>query len=185
MALQNILDAIVQEADDHIAALQTNHRQTMRELREASERALAKKKRLIADDKEQRMRRIRERAVAQAQILKSRLMLARKQECMDKLYERVLQDLTHLPHDRTETFLKHCMKHLRGTGVIRPAKAHEEILRKLLSDGMEMGKPIDSIGGFRCSSAKEEHDCTYEFLVHGLLRPLTDIDASHRLFPHL
>ncbi len=82
-----------------------------------------------------------------------------------------------------ESFLGHCLKSIHVKGTIHPSKASEAILKKLAGDKFEMGKMIDAAGGFVFVAEKEERDCTFEFLVREALRPSTEVEAAHTLFP--
>jgi vacuolar-type H+-ATPase subunit E/Vma4 len=183
MALQHILDAIVAEADRKIDEIQSAHKQRMKEMREQSDRAVTQKKRQINDQLEQRKRQMQEKAASHARMLRSKSLLAKKQECMDSLYANVLEKLSSLPKDKLEVFLKACLERLDGEGTIYPAKPHEAIIKKLAKDRFEIGEPIDALGGFRFESRKIEHDFTFEFIVHSLLRPQTEVAIADDLFP--
>ena len=182
MALQDILNAIVKEADEQLAAAQSDHRRKTKEMREASERHIALTRRQISDQKDMKLRQIREKAQSHARIYKSRTLLAKKQEHMDMLYAKVMHALVSLPAKETEMFLSSCLKIVRGSGTLHASGVHAAQLKKLLPDNMTMGKEIAASGGFRFVSPTAEYDFTYEFLVNGLLRPLTDVDTAHGLF---
>jgi vacuolar-type H+-ATPase subunit E/Vma4 len=183
MALQNILDAIVDDADKRIADLTAAHKQYLKELREDSERRLARKRSQITEQRDQRMRQMKEKTESHARMSRSKALLTRRQEYMDRLYTEALDQLVSLPKDKTEAFLAQCLKQIKGKGTIMPAKAHEAILKKLLPTGCTMGETIDAVGGFRFASDTEEHDFSYEFLIHRLLREKTEVSAAEMLFP--
>ncbi len=182
MALQDILQAIVSDADKRIADLAALHEQSLRALRTEHEDQLARTQARITQDRDQKMRQMKEKAESHARMSKSKALLALKQENMDKLYAEALKALVALPKDKTEQFLSLCLRHIQGTGVICPSVAHEAILQKILPAGCRLGKPIKASGGFRFESDKEEYDCTYEFLVHTLLRQHTEVLAANVLF---
>lgn len=185
MALQNILDAIVREADERIAHEAAKQRADLKRLREESERRLAAARTQIADQKERKIRQIREKAEARGYLLQRQALLAKKQECMDRLYGMVMDSLLALPARTTESFLKHCLSVTPGKGVVRATKNHEAIIKKLLPKDCEMGATLDARGGFRFSSDREEYNFSYEFLIESVLRPLTDVTSAHDLFSDL
>lgn len=184
MALQDILDAIAHEADDTIAAAQEQHAKKMQQMREAHEQVIAKKRAQIHEQKEQKKRQMKEKAESHARMLKSKLILAKKQELIDRLYGDVLTALASLPSDRAQTFLAEALKQVRATsGEIQPASAHAQSIKKLLPEGMSLGEPLDATGGFRFVSDEQEQNFTFEFLVQNLLRPLTEVKTARKLFP--
>lgn len=183
MSLNHILDSIVADADNRIAELTSAHKQYLKELRQESENKLARKSQQIAEQRDQKMRQLKEKTESHARMSQSKALLARRQEFMDRLYADTFNALVALPKDKTESFLKHCLKQVHGKGVIQPSKAHEAVLKKILPAGCEMGEPITAAGGFRFISDTQEHDFTFEFLIHRLLRDATELKAVTQLFP--
>lgn len=183
MALQNILDAIVGDADKRIADLTAAHKQFLKELREDSEQRLARKRTQIGEQRDQRMRQMKEKTESHARMSRSKALLKRRQEFMDRLYADALDQMVNLPKDKTEAFLELCLKQITSKGTILPAKSQEAILKKILPSGCTLGDTIDAVGGFRFVSDKEEQDFTYEFLIHRLLREQTEVSAAAMLFP--
>jgi hypothetical protein len=68
-------------------------------------------------------------------------------------------------------------------GTIHPTQAHEAILKKLAGSAFTMGAVIPGKGGFRFSGATQDRDYTFEFLVHHVLRPATEMDTARTIFP--
>jgi vacuolar-type H+-ATPase subunit E/Vma4 len=183
MALNDILDAIVGDADKRIAEAAASHKQHMKEMREESERKLSRKRTQITEQRDQKKRQLREKAESHARMTRSKSVLAAKRRHMDSLYDTVFDLLKNMPKDKTEKFLELCLKQVTSSGVIRPAKAHEAIIKKMLPKGCELGSAIEASGGFRFESDTTEQDFTYEFLVGQLLRPATEVRAGSELFP--
>ncbi len=183
MALQDILNAIVGDADKRIADLTSSHKQFLKDLREESERSLTRKRSQIAEQRDQRMRQMKEKTESHARMARSKSLLALRQEYMDRLYKDAFDALVALPKDETESFLALCMKQIDAKGTVHAAKAHEAIIKKLLPSGCTLGESIDAAGGFRFVSDKEEHDFTYEFIINRLLRDATELKAVALLFP--
>lgn len=183
MALQDILDSIIGEADKRIADATATHRERMKVLREENDRATMRKRTQIGEELEQKKRQLKEKAESHVRMVRNKALIAKKQEYMNDVYGQVLQQLSNMPKDTTEKFLKACLSHVHGKGVLSPSKTHEAFLKNLLPAGCEMGKAISAAGGFIFSSEKEEHNFTFEFLVHDLLKPATEIQAAQLLFP--
>ncbi len=182
MAIQDILDAIVREADEKISAESSRQRAHLKQLRQESERRLASVQMQISHQKENKINQLREKAESRGRLLQSQSILATKQDCMDRLYRMVMDALLKLPADQTEELLKKCLATTQGKGVVYAAKDHEAMMKKLLPKGCEMGGTLNASGGFLFSSEKEEYNFSYEFLVESVLRPLTDVTSAHDLF---
>lgn len=183
MALQHILDAIVGDADKRIADMTAAHKHYLKELRDESERRITRKRTQIGEQRDQKMRQMKEKTESHARMSRSKALLARRQEYMDRLYAEALDELVNLPKDKAEAFLKLCLKQIGGKGIIMPAASQEAMLKKILPDGCTLGETIDAVGGFRFVSDKEEHDFSYEFLIQRLLREKTEVSVSEQLFP--
>lgn len=182
MALQDILDAIIAQADEQIAQARSEHNKRMSALREESEQALTDSKQQLALQKEERKDQMRRKAHVHAQMLQRNAELAKKQELLDRLYSDTVTALTKLPGKEQESFLERCLKSIKGKGTVRPAKEHAASLKKLLPKDMELGDPVDAAGGFIFLSEKEERDFTFEHLVSSALRPSTEVESAESLF---
>jgi vacuolar-type H+-ATPase subunit E/Vma4 len=183
MALQDILNAITAQTDLQITEVRTAHQKKLTEMRESSERAHAKKKQEIAQQKEQRKLQLKAKAEAHAQSLKRNALLTRKQALLDKLYGKVVKDLAALPEKDVEALLRTCLKKIGQKGTIAPSKKHEVLLKRIApSQQFKMEKGTDAAGGFMFSSEKQEYDFTFEHLVSEYLRPETELEVSHTLF---
>ncbi len=183
MALQNILDAIVADADKRIADLTAAHKQFLKDLRDQSDRNIERKQLQIAEQRDQKMRQMKEKTESHANMHTSKTLLSLKQEYMDRLYAEALQHIVALPANKAEAFLAECMKHVHGKGIILPSASQKALIQKLLPNGVTLGDSLQSVGGFRFISDTIEQDFTYEFLIHQLLRDATEVTAGNLLFP--
>jgi len=89
MALQDILAAISAQADQKITEARTLHQKHLTQVREVSERNLAKKKQDIALQKEQRKAQLKAKAENHAVMIKRNALLKKKQELLDQMYNQV------------------------------------------------------------------------------------------------
>ena len=183
MALQDIIAAITQQADLQIENARKKHQKRLTELREECERSIAKKKQEIAIQKEQRKEQLEAKAKTHAAMLKRNASLRKKQEMLDETYDLVVQELAKLDQQKTESLLRLCIKQVNTKGTIHPAHNHVELLKKIApSDQFTIGETIESQGGFRFVSEKEEQDFTYEHLISHVLRPNTEVQTARDLF---
>jgi vacuolar-type H+-ATPase subunit E/Vma4 len=183
MALQDILTAITHEADQRISTAQSDYKQRSKALREQRELAILDAQQRINEQKKRKMTQLKERAEAHAHMISRHALLQKKQELLNDTYSHVIDALADMPKDKMEAFLKTCLSDIKSKGVIHPAKGSEAILKKLAGDDQTIGDSIDARGGFLFIGAKEERDCTFEFLVHEVLRPATEVRIAHELFP--
>lgn len=183
MALTDILAAISTQADEQIAKERSAHQKRVSLIREESECRIAKRRQEIALQKEERKEQLHMKAVSHSAMTRRNTELKKKQELLDSLYVLILKKLAALPEKEAATLLKYHLQTIRGSGEIRPSKAHENTLTRIApSERFSFGKPIASVGGFLFVSEKEEHDCTFEHLVASYLRPQTEVEAAKSLF---
>lgn len=183
MALQDILSAIISQADQQIKEARATHQKNLTKIREQGERTVASKKQEIAAQKEQRKAQLAAKAQNAAAMLKRNAQLNKKQELLDKTYAQVVEELSKLPHEKVEPLIRACLKAIRDEGTIHPAKEHEALLRKLAdASRFTLGEPINAKGGFKFISKKKERDCTFEHLVSEVLRPVSELEISQLLF---
>lgn len=182
MALQHILDAIVQDADHRIQQISSSNKQHLKDAKEASEKRLSDSRRKIADSVEVKKRQLKEKTLSYALMKKRRAMLEQKQQHMNSLFEQVIEKLANLPKDQAEKIIEACLKTLPSTGTISPSKAHEAIVKKMLPKGCEMGNAIDARGGFIFSNETQEYNCTFEHLVQHVLRQKDEVSIARELF---
>lgn len=182
MALQDIIAAIVSQADQEIEQHRAKHRQEISLIKEEAARYLASKKQEINQQKELKKKQLFSKAQAHASSLKRNSALQNKQELLNGLYEEVLSKMSALPEKDTEKILVACLKKLSKSGTIYPAKKHESIIKKLAETGFKFGEAINSKGGFLFESATQEKDFTFESIIKNYVRPATELEFSHSLF---
>jgi vacuolar-type H+-ATPase subunit E/Vma4 len=183
MALQDILTAITAQADLQITEARSAHQKRLTEMRESSERMLSTKKQEIAQQKEQKKLQLKAKTQAHAESASRNAALTKKQELLDRLYQKVSDSLSNLPEDKVEELLRICLKQIPQKGVIHASKKHAALLKKLApSEQFKMGDNANSSGGFLFVSDKKEYDFTFEHLIESMLRPHTELDISNELF---
>jgi len=183
MALNDILAAIVAQADQQIEDARQRHKKHLSELREKNERAIAKKKQEIAVQKEQKKQQLQAKAETHVSMLKRNALLLKKQQLLNETYAMVVEKLSSLSSAEAESLLRACVKQIKAKGVLHPAKGQEDVLKKIApSEQFTIGDSIKAKGGFLFVSEKEEQNFTYEHLVSHLLRPHTEVDTAHELF---
>ncbi|MCA9370345.1 MAG: hypothetical protein KC680_00085 [Candidatus Peregrinibacteria bacterium] len=183
MALQDILAAITAQADKRIASSRTEHQRSLTQLREESERRLAKKKQELAVSKQERMKQLESKAKTHALAQKRNMVLSKKKELLDRVYEEAVTRLSSLSEKEIESLLRACVKAIKNKGVIYPSAKHADLLKKICpSEQFTIEKSTQAIGGFLFVSDTSEQDFTFEHIVEHVLRPQTELDISRMLF---
>lgn len=183
MALQDILAAITAQADQRITDARTEHQRSLTQLREESERRIAKKKQELAVTKQERMRQLEAKAHTHALAQKRNAVLSAKKDLLDAVYADAIDELSKLGDKDVEPLLRACVKSISEKGAIHPSKKHAELLKKICpSEQFKMEQPTDSKGGFVFVSDRQEQDFTFEHLVEQNLRPQTELDVSKTIF---
>lgn len=183
MALQDILDAISAQADQQIANARSTHQKAVTQKREASERSLAKRKQEVAAQKELKKQQLKSKTEAHAEALKRNAVLTKKQELLDRLFQKVTKELSATEEGQSEELMRVCLKKITLKGTIHPSEKHAKLLKKIApSEQFTMGKETNAKGGFLFVSETQEYDFTFEHLVSEMLRPNTELDVSRELF---
>lgn len=182
MALHDLINSIVLEADQQIAAAKEAHSAHLKDMASDHNAKLEKVRKTTQDRLNQKKRSLREKAESLGRISAGKQLLLEKNAAVDALYDRVLADLSSLPKAELREFLAACLKQVGDEGgTLHPAPVHADILRELAKD-MTIGAPLKhASGGFTVASAKREWNFTFEFLVRDMLRPATEIDAASQL----
>jgi|GEM_PF-1791391 len=182
MALTDIFKAITTESETRANAALKAHQEKMKSMHDEAQHFIEQKRQRVEDQKKQKMQQIKEKAQSHARMVRNRTLLAKKRECMDRVYQKVLQDMVLLPADKTEILLQQCVSAIQEIGTFHPAATHEDMLKKLLPPGCKLGKPVAAKGGFLFDSPKKEYDFTYEFLVENLILPKSEVNVAAALF---
>ncbi|MDP7247513.1 MAG: hypothetical protein QF741_02715 [Candidatus Peribacteraceae bacterium] len=183
MALQDILTAITQQADQKITDARSVHQKSLTKIREDGERTVAERKQEIARQKEVKKAQIKAKAENAADMHVKNSLLSKKRDLLDKTYDEVVDDLVKLPDDKLEPLMLACLKSITTEGTIQPADKHTALMKKLAdSDKFKMGSTVKAKGGFRFISENREQDCTLEHLVAEVLRPATELEIANSLF---
>lgn len=184
MALHDLLQSIVHEADEQIAIAKKQHADRLKTMSAAHASALQQFRSTTEQRTQQKKRSLREKAESLGRINKAHTVLQHKNAALDALFASVLQKLVSLPAKDLTSFFRLCFDRI-GTaqGVLHAAPQHEELLRSMVTASVTIGSPLPrSSGGFILTSPQREWNFTFDFLVHQLLRPMTEISSASRLF---
>ena len=184
MALRDILQAIIAEADRQIADLQAAHKQSMKDLKDSHEKEYFGAIKQIDRQKDEKMHQMRSRVEGHAQMVVRHAVLRKKRELLDHFYDQISVALAKLPAAQMESLYERCLDRISGPGEILPTKGQEDLLKKLIAkrDGLTLGEVTPGNGGFRFVGKTEDHDYTFAFLVTQLLRPATELAVARDLF---
>lgn len=183
MALQDILAAIIAEADTRITQARSDQQKELSTMREESEQRIATSKQEVAVSKQQKKQQLLAKAQTHAVSLKRNAGLQKKKALLDTLFAKVAKDMSTLSEKEVEPLLRACVKSIKGKGEIYPAAQHEKLLQKICpNEKFAMQKATNAKGGFLFVSKTQEIDFTFEYLVEHILRPKTELEASKTLF---
>lgn len=183
MSLQNLLAAIVAHADHEIDAARRDSSERLQRLRAEQETALARRRDVLARQKEERKAHMRAKATTQSAIHYRNAVLVKKRALMDDVFADVLKALAALPEEKVEAFLRRCLKSIPVKGTIRPAQKHATLLKRLADSGaFTMGKPVDAAGGFMLVNDAQERNYTFEYFVQHVLRAQKELEIAATLF---
>lgn len=182
MALDDILQAIKTHADRELASAKKAHDERMSTMRESSAADTDRKIRDIAEQKDAKLRALRQKADAFASSQIKHATLTAKKRALDDVYAETASALAAMPAAKLESLLRACLDGLPSGGTIRPAAAHAAVVKTLVGTTHAIGDSIDAVGGFVYIANDREIDCTFESLVERILRPETELDTSATLF---
>ena len=182
MALQDIITAIVSQADREIAALREAHAQRIRRMRGKHEAALRALQENTAQQIETKKSQLLLKMKTHAQVERRNKLSSVKQSVINAAFAEALAMLTTLPDEKIEPLLRACLQRIKGHGVIRASKRHEGLLKRIApKEQFTVETDPNAIGGFRFIGKTAEADFTLEHIVHGVLRPMKELDVAHLL----
>lgn len=182
MALQDIITAIVSQSDREITSLREAHEQRMNAMREQHDATLRGLKGDMAEQVETRKSQLLLKMKTHAQVERRNRLSSVKQAVINAAFAETLAMLSALPDDKIEPLLRACLKRIKGNGVLHASKRHEALLKKIApSEQFTIECDPHAIGGFRFVGKTSEADFTLEHLVHGVLRPMKELEVAHLL----
>ena len=180
MALDAILSAIANKTNDAIETRRRAKKISMADLKQAHEDAILTLESNVATQCHQKKNAILQKAKshASAHIKNSELMT--RQAELDALYAGVVSEFDSLPEKEIESIYATMLAKLPTSGVLRAAKKHAKIFKKIASQ-YEVGEPLEE-SGFMLITDLADYDCTIATIVYEQMRPKTEISVSQKLF---
>jgi len=183
MALQDIITAIVAETDHEIMTLRAAHKERTTAQRKKHEEDLKTLRTTINEQVEIRKSQLLLRTKTHAAVDRRNRVSSAKQSVINAAFAEALAMLAVLPEDKAEKLLRSFLKRISGKGVLRASKRHEALLKKIApSEQFTVESHPKAIGGFYFIGDRSEADFTFEHLVHGVLRPMKELEIAHLLF---
>lgn len=185
MALQDIVTAITAHADREVAALRSAHERVVHALHAQHQDALNTLRSSLSERMEARKAQLISKTKAHAMIDRRNRIASAKQDLITVVFAETLGMLSTLPDGDIKPLLQACLQRIKGKGMLHPSKRHEALLRTLASsEQFTIGTSSDAAGGFLFVGTRSEADFTLEHIVHGLLRPRSELDIGRLLFEH-
>lgn len=161
MALTDIIQAINAQADKEISQIQQNALNEKNAIKRAADEEIAAYEADLKNQTEAKKAQLKKKAETHVMMDRRKKKLQTKRRAIDELYAEVAAKLAALPEEKMEKI----------------TKALEKKLGR--SDGE---KQTSKVGGFVFVTKNTEEDFTFPHLVESVLRPMTELDISAKLF---
>ncbi|MFN3301509.1 MAG: V-type ATP synthase subunit E [Patescibacteria group bacterium] len=188
MALDDILKKIEKETKEKIKKIKEEANLEIKKIEEKYQKEIEKKKNQILDQvKEETEKKIKHHQIKVLLETKN-LILSKKQEILEKVYQEVLDRLSKLSDEEYLKLILILINKCPEDGQIIPAKNREKITQKaILESKKKITLSKESLpikGGFIFSSKKLEIDNSFENLIK-IIREKTEIEVAKILFKDL
>lgn len=185
MALEDIIKKIKKETEEKIKEIKERSKKEIEKIEEEYKKEIEKKKKEILDlAKENEEKRI-ESCRIQLSMETKNLLLKKKNEILDEVYNKVLEKLSSLNENDYLKLILNLLKDCPENGEIIPAKGKEKIIQKAILESRKkirlshQSLPIK--GGFIFTSEDLEIDNSFENLIK-IIREKTEIEVAKILF---
>lgn len=182
MAFNDILEAVTSAHREKLSALRAQHETEVARMDASLADAEREAVEHFASECARKKKNMERQIVSHARMAGRLSILKAKKKQLDDVYAGVLKRLAAMPPKEAEDVLKKLIDACPEGGSLRPSSPHVALVTKL-AGGRAVGTPVDSVGGFVYESAMRERDCTFESLVHNVVRPATELAVSNALFP--
>jgi vacuolar-type H+-ATPase subunit E/Vma4 len=170
MALQDILQKILDEAANEIKILDEELVEEKKQLKVESEKETAALLASLAEKKEDALKAVvvKTNAVARRDV-KTRMQQARR-NVISAAMEKFHEHLVKLPEESYRQIIEKLIAPLAGKGVLLVPKARVEITKKVAPTGFTV-EPSENIeGGFLAKLSNAEVDCSFHSIVFSEFR---------------
>lgn len=187
MSLQDIINTIKKEAEVKIKEIEKEAQKKIKEIeKESSQKITEEKSRLMVKVKKEAQNRVTQ-AEYQALAQTKSQVLQKKQELINKVFDRALNRLGSLSDDQYLKLISGLIEKLpiADKGMIIPAQDKEVLTKKALAKTTNKysigSKPLSCQGGFIFESDRFNIDNTFETLLEQL-RAEIETEVSKILF---
>ena len=187
MALTDILQKILEEADDKVADIKAITEKEEKELKANYKKMTEDKISEIESNKTKKKEDVDRKMSTLAKMEKRNQLLSAKQENVNKKFEEALAGICNFEDSKIENLLVALIKKLPKVdgGEITPAKGKKAITEKALKEaGSEYSVGEEGLfkGGFILKSEKMEVDYTFEGIVLKNLKSKIIPQVAEKLF---
>lgn len=185
MALEDILKKIKKETEEKIKKIEEEAKEEIKKIEENYHKKIEmKKNEILSEVKEEVNKKIRQ-AQINISLETKNLILLKKQEILENLYQEVLNDLSNLNEKDYLKLISLLIKKCPEKGEIIPAQGKEEITQRAILESKKnltlSDKSLPIKGGFVFSSENLEIDNSFENLIK-IVREKTEIEVAKILF---
>ncbi|MCX7778859.1 MAG: V-type ATP synthase subunit E [Patescibacteria group bacterium] len=185
MALDDILKKIKKETEEKIKEIEERNREEVRKLEEKYRAEIEKRKSEILAETEAEVQKRIQQTQIRLNLETKNLLLQKKQEILDNIYQEVLDELSNLSDSDYQKLILNLLKRCPERGEIIPAQNRERVTEKAIAESKKKfhlaKKSLAIKGGFIFSSENLEIDNSFENLIK-IIREKTEIEVSKILF---
>ena len=170
MALQDILQKILEEVTSEIQTLDASLVEEKKQLRTNADQKITLSLEAIAQKKADTLSSIKKKtdAIARREV-KTVLQRARR-NVISSAMEQFCAHLVALPDEQYQEVIEKLMTSLSGTGILLVPKTRIELTKKVAPKDFTVESTEDITGGFLAKLPKSEADCSFHSLVFSEFR---------------
>lgn len=169
MALEDILKKIKKESEGEIKIIKEESQKEIEKIEKKYKEEIEKKKKKILELAEEKANKKIKHSQIKLSLETKNLILAKKQEILDGLYQGILEDLSKLKDEEYFKLILNLIKECPRNGEIIPAQNREKITEKAIREAKKecilSKNSLPIKGGFIFSSENLEIDNSFENLV--------------------
>lgn len=185
MALSDIINAIVSEAETEATDIQNKADAQIKNIYEKLEADITAAQTATAAETERRQHTMEQKIAAHVQSEYKREEVALKTRMLKEVQAKALQKLQSLPEQEQVQMVQNILADIGETGTIHPAKGQKELVEKAIKaadKSFDMGDEADIAGGFLFVGEKVDIDGSYEALLKTQIMPSVESEVTAILF---
>ena len=165
MALQDILQKILEEASVEIKAMDITLETEKKQLKSETAKLIVTQQEALAEKEKDALMAIKTKTNAMARRDSKSLQQNARRTVITAAMEKFLEHLVALPDTEYQQVLEKLVEPLSGEGVLFAPSTRVELTKKVAPKGFTVEASEDINGGFIAKLPKSEIDCSFHGLV--------------------